>query len=94
MGSTQCFQKSVCKNSHSNDEVRTFDLHHQEKYVWGDILKSIYRRKMKMMMMTTTMTTTLMTMMSNIRIMTEMVSKQTIEIQNWKCPGPDEVQGY
>ncbi|XP_063592543.1 uncharacterized protein LOC134769733 [Penaeus indicus] len=31
---------------------------------------------------------------NNIRIATEMVIQQTRKIPNWKCPGPDGVQGY
>ena len=30
----------------------------------------------------------------DIRITTEMVVKQSRKIPNWKCPGPDRVQGY
>jgi len=31
---------------------------------------------------------------TDLMISTEMVSKQTKKIPNWKCPGPDGVQGY
>ena len=32
--------------------------------------------------------------LTDLMISTEMVSKQTKKIPNWKCPGPDGVQGY
>ena len=30
----------------------------------------------------------------NIQITTEMVTQQKRKVTNWKCPGPDGVQGY